>query len=423
MTTSLAANDCSMRDNVPYSSLNGPLRDITVLELGSTVAGPFCGRLLADFGATVIKVEPLEGDAVRSMGQQAEGRSLYAASIFRNKQLISVDLRTTCGQDLVRRMTESADVLIENFRPGTLEAWGLGYCRLAEKNPGLVMVRISGYGQDGPYRNRPGYGIVCEAASGLRDLTGDPDRPPPRIGVSLTDCVAGLYGAFGVMLALHERSRSGLGQVIDTALYEAAFSFLEPHVPAYEKLGRTVSRSGSRLPNNTPNNLYDTADARYIHIAAGGQSVFRRLLQCIGRPELMGDARFSTAAARNENYLALDELIGSWTGGLTAKCCEEQLVQANVPASRIFNLTDIFGDPHYAARGMLVDVPGEGRVSDDSARVTLAGIVPRLSRTPGRIEWAGRERGADTLSVLIGLLGLSEKDVRVLMDAGVVHIA
>lgn len=395
----------------------GPLAGVTVLELGSTVAGPFCGRLLADFGADVIKVEPIEGDAVRSMGQHAAGRSLYAASIFRNKRLISVDLRKAEGQSIVRRIASRVDILIENFRPGTLESWGLGYDRLAADNPGLVMVRISGYGQDGPYRERPGYGVVCEAVSGLRELTGDPDRPPPRVGVSLTDCVAGLYGAFGALMALFERRSTARGQVIDTALYEAAFSFLEPHVPAFAKLGSIAKRAGSRLPNNAPNNLYPTADRRYIHIAAGAQPVFKRLLNCIGRPELIASALFSTAGSRNDNHEAIDQCVANWTMLHSAEQCEHLLVQADIPASRIFNVADIFADPHYAARKMLVDVPdGEG------SRLTMTGIVPRLSRTPGRIRWAGRSVGADTIGVLRELTDLSAEEVGQLAAAGIVHV-
>ncbi|MFC2176780.1 CaiB/BaiF CoA transferase family protein [Actinomycetota bacterium] len=246
----------------PDTPASGPLSGYRVLELGSTVAGPFCGRLLADFGAEVIKVEPPTGDTVRSMGKRLEGRSLYAASILRNKQLIALDLRTEEGRDLIREMIVSCDVLVENFRPGTMERWGLGYEDLAELNPGLVMVRISGFGQDGPYSGRPGYGVIGEAMSGLRHLTGDPDRPPSRIAVSLTDYVTGLYAAFGATLALLGREKTGRGQVIDAALYESAFSFMEPWIPAFEKLGHIAGRSGSWLPESTPNNSLSDSGRR-----------------------------------------------------------------------------------------------------------------------------------------------------------------
>jgi len=236
----------------PTSPPEGPLAGTRVLELGSTVAGPFCGRLLADFGAEVIKIEPAEGDAVRTMGKRFHGKSLYAASIFRNKSLVCLDLREPRGQEIARKLAAKSDVLIENFRPGGLEKWGLGYDRLSAENPGLVMVRISGFGQDGPYGQRAGYGVIGEAVSGLRHVTGDPDRPPARIAVSLTDCITGLYGAFGATLALLARGKTGRGQVVDAALYECAFSFMEPHVPAYDKLGAVAMRTGSRLPDSTP---------------------------------------------------------------------------------------------------------------------------------------------------------------------------
>jgi crotonobetainyl-CoA:carnitine CoA-transferase CaiB-like acyl-CoA transferase len=263
-----------------------------VLELGSTVAGPFCGRLLADFGAEVIKVEAAEGDTVRSMGKRLDGRSLYAASIFRNKELISVDLRLPEGQEVVRKLVRSCDVVVENFRPGALERWNLGYDDLSKINPKLIMVRISGFGQTGPYSERPGFGVIGEALSGLRHITGDPDRPPARVAVSLTDYITGLYGAFGAVMAILAQRQTGRGQVIDTALYESAFSFMEPHIPAYDKLGVVAGRAGSKLPDSVPNNLYPTRDKAFIHIAAVGDPVFRRFATTMGRADLADDARF-----------------------------------------------------------------------------------------------------------------------------------
>lgn len=393
----------------------GPLSGYTVLELGSTVAGPFCGRLMADFGADVIKIEPSSGDAVRAMGMRDKGKSLYASSIFRNKRLISVDLRSKEGQAIVRKIADKVDMLVENFRPGTLEKWGLGYEELKKTNPGLVMVRISGYGQDGPYSDRPGYGIVCEAVSGLRELTGDPDRPPPRVSISLTDYITGLYGAFGAVMALNERDRTGQGQLIDAALYESAFSFNEPHVPAYSNLGMVATRSGSRLPNNTPNNLYHTSDGRYIHIAAGAQSVFTRFVNAIGKPELLDDPRFDTALNRNENFEALDEIINDWTSSHTLAECEKVVNDSVVPGARIYNMADIFADPHYKARGMLVETNDQ-----HGDPVTLAGIVPRLSGNPGEIRWPGREIGADTRDVLSEFAGLDSAEIDRLKSEGVV---
>lgn len=393
----------------------GPLAGYTVLELGSTVAGPFCGRLMADFGADVIKVEPASGDAVRSMGMRKNEKSLYAASIFRNKRLISIDLRREEGRAIVRQIAEKVDVLVENFRPGTLEKWGLGYDEIAKINPGLVMVRISGYGQDGPYSERPGYGIVCESVSGLRELTGDPDRPPPRVAISLTDYITGLYAAFGAVMALNERHRTGKGQIIDAALYESAFSFNEPHVPAYSNLGSVATRSGSRLPNNTPNNLYTTKDGRHIHIAAGAQSVFTRFVAAMGMPELLSDPRFATELSRNEHYEALDEIIGQWTASVSLEECERLLNENVVPGARIYNMADIFADPHYRARGMLVETQDQ-----QGEAVTLAGIVPRLSENPGEIRWPGRDIGSDTVDVLHDLAGLSESDISRLVQDGVI---
>ncbi|HRA22000.1 MAG TPA: CoA transferase, partial [Usitatibacteraceae bacterium] len=326
----------------------GPLSGYRVLEMGSTIAGPFCGRLLADFGAEVIKVEPAEGDAVRTMGKRFHGKSLYAASIFRNKSLISVDLRTPAGQDVVRRLAAKCDVVVENFRPGALEKWGIGYADLSRTNPGLVMVRISGFGQTGPYSDRPGYGVIGEAVSGLRHITGDPDRPPSRIAVSITDYITGLYGAFGAALALLARGRSGRGQYVDSALYECAFSFMEPHIPAFEKLGLVAQRAGSRLPDSTPNNLYVSGDGQFIHITAMGDAVFRRLAACMGSPGLADDPRFRLAVDRSRNHEAIDDLIGQWTGLHALDRLESMLRAADVPATRIFTIADIFGDPHYA---------------------------------------------------------------------------
>ncbi len=397
------------------TSNSGPLAGYRVLELGSTVAGPFCGRLFADFGAEVIKVEAAEGDPVRSMGKRFRGKSLWAASIFRNKALIAVDLRKPQGQDIVRKIAAKCDFLIENFRPGSLEAWGLGYDELARINPGLIMVRISGYGQTGPYRERPGYGVICEAVSGLRHITGDPDRPPGRIATSTTDYITALYAAFGAMLALEARHKTGKGQVIDAALYEGAFSFMEPHVPAFEKLGTIAMRAGSRLPGSAPNNLYPTGDNQYIHITAVSDTVFKRIATVIGEPALADDARFNTALVRAENEDALDAIITRWTLKQTCAEAEQKLHAAEVPAARIYTVADIFKDPHYAARNMLAQVP-----DDDFGTVTVPNVVPKLSATPGTIRHCGRRIGQDTRRVLTELAGLSATDIAQLEAQGVI---
>jgi len=406
------------RDNEAANGISesGPLKSYRVVELGSTVAGPFCARLLADFGADVIKVEQKEGDAVRSMGKHKDGRSLYSASILRNKRIASIDLRLPAGRELVKQLCAKADIVIENFRPGTLERWGLGYDELSALNPGLILVRISGYGQDGPYSQRPGYGVVCEAFSGLREVTGDPDRPPARVAVSLTDYMTGLYGAFGATMAMLDRVRSGKGQVIDAALYEAAFSFMEPHIPAYQQLGHIATRAGSRLPGHTPNSLYTSMEGRHIHITAGSQPVFQRLAQAMGKPELLRDSRFSTPAARVRNEEEMDAMVEAWTQSLPLVEIEALLEEAGVPASRIFNLKDIFENQHYRARNMLVE-------SNDRklGPVTMANVVPRLSRTPGAVRWPGRDVGEDTYQVLANELGLDEEQIAQLIEAQVVH--
>jgi crotonobetainyl-CoA:carnitine CoA-transferase CaiB-like acyl-CoA transferase len=393
----------------------GPLSGYRVIELGSTVAGPFCGRLLADFGAEVIKVEPAEGDPVRTMGKRFHGKSLYAASIFRNKSLISVDLRTPEGQDIVAGLAEKSDVMVENFRPGGMERWGLGYERLSARNPGLVMVRISGFGQDGPYSQRAGYGVIGEAVSGLRHLTGDPDRAPARVAVSMTDYITGLYAAFGATLALLARGKSGRGQCIDAALYECAFSFMEPWIPAFEKLGYVANRTGSRLPESTPNNLYATGDGSFIHITAMGEAVFRRLCEAMGQPGLADDPRFTPATARSQNHEDLDDLIGAWAATKDLAELERILEQAQVPATRIYTIADIFADPHYKARGSIAHAPDA-----DLGSVAMATVVPRLSQTPGAVRHAGHRVGEDTREVLQALLGLDPARIASLERAGVI---
>ena len=393
----------------------GPLAGYRVLEMGSTVAGPFCGRLLADFGADVVKVEPAEGDPVRTMGKRFHGKSLYAASIFRNKSLLALDLRKADGQEVARRIAAKCDVVVENFRPGGLEKWGLGYADLSRDNPGLVMVRISGFGQSGPYSDRAGYGVIGEAVSGLRHVTGDPDRPPSRVAVSITDYITGLYAAFGAVMALLARGKTGRGQYIDSALYECAFSFMEPHIPAYEKLGLVAARAGSRLPDSTPNNLYVSRDRQFIHITAMGDAVFRRLAACMGTPELSGDARFRDAVERSRNHEDIDDLIGQWAARHDLADLERMLNDAGVPATRIFTMADIFGDPHYAARGAIVRAP-----DDDLGEVAMAAPVPRLSETPGAIRHAGRRVGQDTRRVLSEWLGMGEDEIARLAGSGIV---
>jgi crotonobetainyl-CoA:carnitine CoA-transferase CaiB-like acyl-CoA transferase len=393
----------------------GPLAGYRVLEIGSTVAGPFCGRMLADFGAEVIKVEPAEGDPVRTMGKSVDGHSLYAASIFRNKRLVAIDLRRPEGRALIKELAAKVDVMVENFKPGTLEKWGLGWEDLSKINPRLVMVRISGFGQDGPYSQRPGYGVVCEAVSGLRHLTGDPDRAPARVGVSMTDYIAGLHGAYGAVMALMAREKTGRGQMIDAALYESAFNFMEVWIGAYQKTVFVPNRTGSRLIGSTPNNLYPTADGTYIHITAMADSLFRRLCGAMGQPALADDWRFALHAARNDNHEALDAIISAWTKQHTLADLEAKMQAVSVPATRIFTIEDIFNDPHYRERGSIIEAPDQHLGS-----VAMTTVVPRLSDTPGGVRHAGRDIGQDSRAVLREVLGMEDARIDALAQEGVV---
>ncbi len=398
------------------STDQGPLSKLHVLELGSTIAGPFCGRLLADFGANVIKVEDLAGDTLRTIGKMFRGTSLYAASLFRNKSTICIDLRKPEGQALVKKLAARCDIVIENFRPGALESWGLGYEDLKAVNAGLVMVRISGFGQTGPYSRRPGYGVIGEAVSGLRYINGDPDRPPARMATALTDYITGLYAAFGALVALVNRQFTGRGQCVDAALSECAFSFMEPFVPAFEKLGVVAQRAGSRLADATPNNLYATRDQDFIHIAAFSDPVFTRLCEVMEQPGLSADERFKSARVRNDHADEIDEIISRWTGEHRLGELEELLLGAGVPATRIFSIADIFKDAHYSAREMLVPTP-----DDDLGTITLAGPVPKLSDSPGKLRHTGHKVGQDTRTVLKEMLGLSAPEIERLTTSGIVR--
>lgn len=392
-----------------------PLSGYRVLELGSTVAGPFCGRLLADFGAEVVKVESPQGDPVRTMGEHVDGKSLYAASILRNKKLIALNLRSLKGQELVRQLLPSFDIVIENFRPGTMEKWGLGYDDLKEINPSVIMVRISGFGQSGPYKDRPGYGLLGDAVGGLLEINGYPDQAPARAAVPITDMTTGLYGAFGALMALLVRQQTGKGQCIDAALYESAFSFMESHVAPYDKLGKVAMRAGSRLPGSTPNNLFPTQEGAYVALAAASDSVFKRLCETMGMPRLSEDARFSTGLKRVENQDELDAIIGAWTQKFSVFELEDILQQNAVPASRVFSMTDIFTDQHYKARETIINAK-DGEIDD----VLMPVPVPRLSQTPGKVHHAGRAVGADTFTVLQELAGLTLTNLNDLQREGVI---
>lgn len=400
------------------SANNQALAGTRVLELGTTIAGPFCARLLADFGADVIKVEPAEGDPSRLSGKRYKNKPLYAASMMRNKRLIVIDLRTAEGQNLIRRLVKKVDVLVENFRPGTLEKWNLGYDALSAINPGLILVRVSGYGQSGPYSQRPGYGVVCEAVGGLRHVTGDPDRPPARANIALTDCITGLYAAFGTMMALKHRDRTGQGQVVDTALYECAFSFMEAHVAAYEKTGYIVGREGAGHSGSVVNNLFKTRDGDYVHIQGSQTNSFRRLCLAMKRPDILEDTKFNTRPERVRNGDEMDAIVQEWVGARDYAEVEKALSAEDVVFTRIYTMADIFRDPHFKARRMIRDVPDE-----DLGSIAMVAPVPRLSATPGDIRSSGGRTGRDTAAVLSEELGITNGELDELIKKGIVAIA
>jgi formyl-CoA transferase len=391
----------------------GALAGLTVIEMGSLIAGPFCGQLLGDMGAEVIKIEaPGAGDPMRAWGQP--GFPLHWEVVARNKRTVSLDLRRPAGQALARRLIASADILVENFRPGTLEGWGLGPDVLRAAHPGLIVVRMSGYGQSGPYAERAGYGGIGEAMGGWRAIVGDPDRPPSRMGVSIGDALAATYGALGALAALHHREKTGHGQVIDSALYEAVLQVMESLVPEYVLAGFQRGRSGSILPGIAPSNVYRCADGDLL-IAANQDTVFARFCQAIGRPELAGDPRYATHGARGERQGELDALISDWTAERTVAEVEAAMGQAGVPAGRIFRAPDMLADPHFQARQSIVEIdhPRWGKLP-------MQNVFPRLSKTPGKVRrTASQSVGADNTEVY-GALGLTAEELAGLEKDGVI---
>jgi formyl-CoA transferase len=400
--------------------MSGPLKSIRVLEVGSLIAGPFAGRMMADFGADVIKIEaPGKPDPLRDWGNGSfNGRKLFWPVQGRGKRCVTLDLRRPRGQELFLELVEHSDVVVENLRPGSLERWNLGYDRLAEANPGIVLARISGYGQTGPLAHRAGFASVAEAVSGLRHMSGFPDRPPPRLGISLGDSLASLFALQGILAALlwRETGGDGRGQVVDVALTEACFAMLESAVPEYDRLGVSRGPSGTSLAGIVPSNIFRSGDGRWVVIAANMDGVFRRLMEAMGRPELADDPRFATHAARAENVDAIEDDIARWAAERTAAEIDRVLDAAGVPAGVVATMADIFEDPQMRAREMIVDA-----VDDEIGPYKAPGVVPKLSATPGRPRWSGRVRaGADNHAVYGSMLGRSEAELEELQGEGVV---
>ena len=385
------------------------MHGLRVIEAGQLLAGPFCGQLLADFGAEVIKLEPPGvGDPLRDWGRErAGGKALWFPIVGRNKKSVTLDLRQPEGQGIARQLVAGADILLENFRPGTMEKWGLSYPALAEKNPGLIMVRVSGFGQTGPYAGRAGFGAVGEAMGGLRYVVGTADAPPSRVGISIGDTLAATYAALGAMMALHARARTGRGQVVDSAIYEAVLAMMESLITEYQQAGYIRERTGPILPGIAPSNVYPTADGIFILIAANQDSVFRRLANAMQREDLATDPRYATHVARGERQAELDALIGAWSVQQTAEALEILLEEAGVPAGRIYRAPEILADPHVKAREAIVRV-----LHDEYGELAMQNVVPRLSDTPGKIRHAAPALGADTQAVLTTILGLSEKTLQ-----------
>ena len=393
---------------------NGPLTGLKVIELGQLIAGPFAAKTLADFGADVIKIEPPDGgDPLRQWRLIKDGTSVWWQVQSRNKRSVALDLKTPEAQDVVRQLASQADVLIENFRPGAMEGWGLGPDVLMALNPRLIMLRISGYGQSGPYRDRPGFGVVAEAMSGLRHLTAEPGRVPVRVGVSIGDTLASLHGVIGILMALHHRHLSGQGQVIDVALYEAVFNCMESLLPEYSAFGAVRGPAGSALPGIAPTNAYRCRDDGYALVAGNGDSIFKRLMTCIGRTDLAEDPALAKNAGRVQRVEEIDAAIGQWTAERSVDEVLAALAKAQVPAGKIYTIADIAADAHYAARGML-----ESITLGDGSPLAVPGFVPKLSLTPGGHRRNAPALGQDSDEVLREL-GLTDAQIEAMRARGI----
>jgi len=394
----------------------GPLAGLRVLELGNFIAGPFAGQLLGDYGAEVLKVEaPGQGDPMRTWGLTHRDEGLWWPAIARNKRSVAIDLRAEPGRALVRRLARRVDVVLENFTPGRLEEWGIGFGVLRQGNPGLVMVHVSGFGQTGPRSGDAGFGSIGEAMGGIRGTTGDPDRPPARCGISLGDALAGLFAVVGTLAAVTERQRSGIGQEVDVAIYEAVAALMESTLADFDVAGVTRTRTGSVLPGVAPANAYPTADGSDVLIAGNADSVFRRLCAAMGRPDLSDDPRFVDHPARGRHMAELDAVVAGWTATLPTEALLEALSANGVPAGRVYTAADALDDPHYRAREMVVRA-----MSRAGYEVPMAGVVPKFSRTPGSVADVGPRLGEHTEDVLRRLAGVTDTEWASLLAAGTV---
>ncbi|KPV45132.1 CaiB/BaiF CoA transferase family protein [Alicyclobacillus ferrooxydans] len=397
-----------------------PLEGIQVIELGAFIAGPFATRILADFGAQVIKVESPNGDQIRTWGLSQDGGDSYWSRVqMRNKRSIAIDLHQEAGREVVRKLIRSADVVIENFKPGTLEKWNLSHDEMKALNPRLIVTSVTGYGQTGPYRERPGFGNIAESMGGLRAVTGFPDRPPVRVGLSIGDSVAALYAVIGTLMALYHRDvkDAKAGQVVDVALYESVFSLMEGLLPEYVHEGSIRERQGNTLKAAAPSNVYPTLDEKWLAIGANSHTLFQKLMRLMNRDDLAADPALSDNPGRVANVDRLDAAISEWTKQHTCAELVDALAEAGIPGGPIYDMADIYADPHFRAREMFVSVSGQ-----NGKELVMPGVVPKLTQTPGGITWAGPDCGADTHAIM-GQLGYSDEQIDELDKLGAIHCA
>ena len=395
----------------------GPLSDLRVVEMGQLLAGPFCGQLMADFGAEVIKVEqPGVGDPMREWGREKpHGKSLWWPVVARNKKSVTINLREVDGQEIIRSLISTADILIENFRPGTLEKWGLGYETLSELNPRLIMVRVTGFGQTGPYAKKAGYGAIGEAMGGLRYVVGDPSTQPSRMGISIGDELAAVHACMGAMFAVHSRHKTGKGQVVDSAIYEAVLNMMESLITEFDVAGYVRERTGAILPNVAPSNVFDTKDGKLLLIAANQDTVFRRLSEAMGRPEMSSNERYSTHAARGKHQIELDEIINEWTKTLPLDKLQPHLDAFGVPCGLIYKAEDMVLDQHFIEREALVEVE-----HPDFGKIKMQNVAPRLSETPGSVRHVGPTLGQDNDYVFSDILNIKKERQEFLRKSGII---